>query len=133
MAPGTLLAARDYSRSLVPRTFPTLRSPSSYLLNYKPKPGQNTVEDMEGKWVRLSDGRKILDASGGAGVLCIGSKDQRVISAINAQLQTGVAYAASLDFVTKPAGALEEYLADSTGRDLVHMNAVGSGMILLAP
>ncbi|OAL04995.1 PLP-dependent transferase [Phaeosphaeriaceae sp. SRC1lsM3a] len=82
---------------------------------------------MDGKWVYTSDDRKILDASGGAGVSCIGSNDQRVQDAINEQNKTGVTYAAPLDFVTMPAMALEGYLVDSTHGDLLHMEGYGSG------
>lgn len=84
---------------------------------------------MDGKWVYTSDDRKILDASGGAGVSCIGSNDQRVQDAINEQNKTGVTYAAPLDFVTMPAMALEGYLVDSTHGDLLHMEGYGSGTL----
>lgn len=111
----------------VQSTLPTICAPSSYLLDFISKPEQNEVVRMDGKWVFLSDGRKILDASGGAGVSCIGANDHRVNYAIYKQLQTGVAYAAPLDFVTRPARALQEYLAATTNNDLIHMEAYGSG------
>jgi adenosylmethionine-8-amino-7-oxononanoate aminotransferase len=96
MASSALFAARGHLNSL------PQHSPSSYLHNHRQKLGQNTVVRMDGKWVHLSDDRKIIDASGDAGVMCIGANDQRVKDALNKQLNTGVNYAAPLDFVTIP-------------------------------
>ncbi|KAH7406972.1 omega-amino acid-pyruvate aminotransferase [Phaeosphaeria sp. MPI-PUGE-AT-0046c] len=119
MAPGAFQKAKDRTRAP--------RDPSSYLLNRNVRSKPLHVVGMDGRWVHLDDGRKILDASGGAGVMCIGAKDERVRKAYNKQFKTGVMYATPLDFTTDAGIALAWYLIETTYDDLVHMVAYNSG------
>ena len=62
-----------------------------------------------GVWLEAADGRKILDASGGAAVSCLGHGHKRVIEAL--QRQAGaLAYAHTSFFSSEPAEALAEEL-----------------------
>jgi len=91
------------------------------------RPGYLHVIDCDGRWITLSDGRKILDGSGGAGVACIGAKDERVLKAFEEQFRDGPLYVPSLDFTTNAHTGLEAWLCFSTNNDFAHMFAYGSG------
>lgn len=62
-----------------------------------------------GSWLTDSDGKRYLDACGGAAVSCIGHSHPRVIEAIMRQAQS-VAYAHSSFFTSDAAEALAEML-----------------------
>ena len=62
-----------------------------------------------GVWLRGADGRKVLDASGGAAVSCLGHQHPRVVEAIRHQAET-LAYAHTSFFSSEPAEALAEEL-----------------------
>lgn len=63
----------------------------------------------EGCYLIGSDGKRYLDASGGAAVSCLGHSDADVIAAIKAQVDT-LAYAHTGFFTSPPAEALAEKL-----------------------
>src|SRR5690606_9453342 len=63
----------------------------------------------EGAWLIDADGKRYLDASGGAAVSCLGHSDPDVIAAIKAQADT-LAYAHTAFFTSPPAEALAEKL-----------------------
>ena len=84
-----------------------------------------TVVSAEGQFLHLSDGRKILDACGGAAVSCLGHCDPRVASAIAKQLST-VDYIHSGIFTTPSVEELSSLaLRDQT--TFTHALFVGSG------
>ena len=63
----------------------------------------------EGVWLFAEDGRKILDASGGAAVSCLGHQHPRVIEAMVKQASK-LAYAHTAFFSSEPAEELAEQL-----------------------
>ncbi|AOY94068.1 aspartate aminotransferase family protein [Cupriavidus sp. USMAA2-4] len=73
-----------------------------------------------------SNGKRYLDASGGAAVSCLGHGHPRVIEAIQRQVQT-LAYAHTSFFTTEPAEALAATLAEAAPGDLNHVYFVSGG------
>ncbi len=79
-----------------------------------------------GSYLELEDGRRILDASGGAAVACIGHGDQRVVAAAAAQMGA-VAYCATVFFTSAACEQLCRVLVDSTGGHMARAYMVSSG------
>jgi adenosylmethionine-8-amino-7-oxononanoate aminotransferase len=63
----------------------------------------------DGVWLIAEDGRRVLDASGGAAVSCLGHQHPRVIEAISRQASK-LAYAHTAFFSSEPAEALADLL-----------------------
>ena len=63
----------------------------------------------DGVWLVAEDGRRVLDASGGAAVSCLGHQHPRVIAAMARQAST-LAYAHTGFFSSEPAEELAEHL-----------------------
>jgi adenosylmethionine-8-amino-7-oxononanoate aminotransferase len=63
----------------------------------------------DGVWLIAEDGRRVLDASGGAAVSCVGHQHPRVLAAISRQASKLV-YAHTSFFSSEPAEALAEQL-----------------------
>lgn len=84
------------------------------------------VVGSEGKYLVLNDGRKILDASGGPAVSCIGHGDSRVRQAIVTQLNK-VEYAATTFYTTDVCEELCRELVSSTDGHMSHAYIVNSG------
>ncbi|KAL4971426.1 pyridoxal phosphate-dependent transferase [Aspergillus desertorum] len=80
----------------------------------------------KGNYVYTSDGRTILDASGGAAVACLGHNDPRVKEAIMAQLDQ-TAYVYSPFFTVPAAEDIATFLTESTGRKMSKVFIVSSG------
>src|SRR5580692_13103413 len=66
----------------------------------------------EGIYLHLPDGTKVIDASGGAAVACLGHGNKRIAEAVGRQAAT-MAYAHTGTFISQPA----EDLADIILRD----------------
>ncbi len=81
----------------------------------------------EGCYIVDRDGRRYLDASGGAAVSCLGHSHPRVIAAIKRQLDS-IAYAHTGFFTSEPAEALADRLiaAAPAGMDRVYFVSGGS-------
>jgi adenosylmethionine-8-amino-7-oxononanoate aminotransferase len=80
----------------------------------------------EGVWLIAEDGRKILDASGGAAVSCLGHQHPRVIEAI-AKQASKLAYAHTAFFTSEPAEALAEKLVGHEPGGLAYVYFVSGG------
>ncbi|KAI8624304.1 exocyst complex protein exo70 [Xylariaceae sp. FL1651] len=80
----------------------------------------------DGNYLVLEDGRRILDASGGAAVACIGHGDSRVNDAIAAQLKK-VAYCSTAFYTTDVCEKLCQLLVDSTRGAMKRAYVVSSG------
>ncbi|KAF2492383.1 aminotransferase [Lophium mytilinum] len=91
-------------------------------IHYEP----STVVAAKGNYVELSSGQKILDATGGAAVSCLGHGNERVKEAINRQLDQ-VAYCASLFFGSSSGEALAKELIDGTNGKMARAYIVCSG------
>jgi len=80
----------------------------------------------EGSYLVLQDGRRILDGSGGAAVVCIGHGDQRVVNAAMKQMAE-VAYCATIFYTTNVCEQLCRFLVDSTKGQMARAYLVSSG------
>lgn len=79
-----------------------------------------------GLTLTLSDGRKLIDASGGAAVACLGHGNRRVADAVGAQaLQLDYVHTGS--FTTRPAEELADLLVGHEPGGLTHAFFVSSG------
>jgi len=73
-----------------------------------------------------SDGRRYLDASGGAAVSCLGHAHPDVLAAMHAQIDR-IAYAHTSLFTTEPAEALADALVADAPAGIVHVYLVSGG------
>ena len=80
----------------------------------------------EGVWLIGEDGRRILDASGGAAVSCLGHQHPRVIEAITRQASK-LAYAHTGFFSSEPAEALADKLVGHEPGGLGYAYLVSGG------
>src|SRR3954465_6766993 len=80
----------------------------------------------EGVYLFAEDGRRIIDASGGAAVSCLGHQHPRVIAAITKQAST-LAYAHTAFFSSEPAEALAETLVGHEPGGLANAYFVSGG------
>jgi adenosylmethionine-8-amino-7-oxononanoate aminotransferase len=80
----------------------------------------------EGVYLFAEDGRRVLDASGGAAVSCLGHQHPRVIAAITKQAST-LAYAHTAFFSSEPAEALAEVLVGHEPGGLAYAYFVSGG------
>ena len=80
----------------------------------------------DGPYIIDKDGRRYLDASGGAAVSCLGHSHSVVIEAIETQLH-GIPFAHTSFFTSAPAENLASFLVDrSLGLDWVYFVSGGS-------
>lgn len=80
----------------------------------------------DGPYIVDKDGRRYLDASGGAAVSCLGHSHSVVIDAIKAQLNS-IPFAHTSFFTSQPAEELASFLVDrSPGLDWVYFVSGGS-------
>lgn len=80
----------------------------------------------EGVYLFAEDGRRVIDASGGAAVSCLGHQHPRVIAAMAKQAST-LAYAHTAFFSSEPAEALAEALVGHDPGGLAYAYFVSGG------
>ena len=80
----------------------------------------------EGVWLIAEDGRRILDASGGAAVSCLGHQHPRVLDALSRQASK-IAYAHTAFFSSEPAEALADHLVGHEPGGLAYAYLVSGG------
>lgn len=80
----------------------------------------------EGVYLFAEDGRRVIDASGGAAVSCLGHQHPRVIAAIAKQAST-LAYAHTAFFSSEPAEALADRLVGHEPGGLAYAYFVSGG------
>src|SRR5216684_5940490 len=80
----------------------------------------------DGMWLIAEDGRRILDASGGAAVSCLGHQHPRVLEAISRQASK-LAYAHTSFFSSEPAEALADRLVGDEPGGLAYAYFVSGG------
>src|SRR5258708_24815221 len=80
----------------------------------------------DGVWLIAEDGRRILDASGGAAVSCLGHQHPRVLEAISRQASK-LAYAHTSFFSSEPAEALADRLVGDEPGGLGYAYFVSGG------
>src|SRR5690242_12835744 len=80
----------------------------------------------EGIWLIGKDGRRVLDASGGAAVSCLGHQHPRVLEAM-ARQAASLAYAHTAFFSSEPAEALADHLVGDEPGGLGYAYLVSGG------
>jgi adenosylmethionine-8-amino-7-oxononanoate aminotransferase len=80
----------------------------------------------EGVYLFAEDGRRVIDASGGAAVSCLGHQHPRVIAAMTKQAST-LAYAHTAFFSSEPAEVLAETLVGHEPGGLAYAYFVSGG------
>jgi adenosylmethionine-8-amino-7-oxononanoate aminotransferase len=80
----------------------------------------------EGVWLIAEDGRRVLDASGGAAVSCLGHQHPRVLEAMKKQASE-LAYAHTAFFSSEPAEALADRLVGHEPGGLAYAYFVSGG------
>src|SRR6266700_7515530 len=80
----------------------------------------------DGVWLISEDGRRILDASGGAAVSCLGHQHPRVLDAM-ARQASKLAYAHTSFFSSEPAEALADLLLGEEPGGLAYAYFVSGG------
>jgi len=80
----------------------------------------------EGVWLIAEDGHKVIDASGGAAVSCLGHQHPRVLDAI-AKQASKLAFAHTAFFSSEPAEALAENLVGHEPGGLAYVYFVSGG------
>ena len=90
----------------------------------KPNP---KIKSGKGIYLITEDNRKILDASSGAAVSCIGHGDKRVIKVINIQHKTGASYVCSTFWTNIVTDELCEYIIISTNGKMIRVFLINSG------
>ena len=80
----------------------------------------------EGVWLIAEDGRRVLDASGGAAVSCLGHQHPRVLAAM-AKQASKIAYAHTAFFSSEPAEALADHLVGHEPGGLAYAYFVSGG------
>src|SRR5215475_13352443 len=80
----------------------------------------------EGVWLIAADGRRVLDASGGAAVSCLGHQHPRVLDAMAKQAST-LAYAHTAFFSSEAAETLADHLVGHEPGGLAYVYFVSGG------
>jgi adenosylmethionine-8-amino-7-oxononanoate aminotransferase len=80
----------------------------------------------EGIYLHTDDGRKIIDASGGAAVACLGHGNRRIAEAVGRQAAT-MAYAHTGTFISQPAEELADIILRDQPGGLTHAWFCSSG------
>ena len=80
----------------------------------------------EGVWLIAEDGRRILDASGGAAVSCLGHQHPRVLDAM-ARQASKLVYAHTTFLSSEPAEALADHLVGHEPGGLAYAYLVSGG------
>ncbi len=87
------------------------------------------VVSAEGNYLTLDNGQRILDATGGAAVACLGHGNRQVKEAVAAQMDV-VSYCHSLFFGSGSGEGLARHLIDSTQGRMSKAFIVSSGTAL---
>ena len=114
----------------VPASSVTKSKDDSHVLHRSLRGKPHTVVASEGLYLTLSNGQKILDASGGAAVSCIGHNHPRVKAAL-AKQQDIVSYCATLFYSTQAAEDLADELIRGTEGKMARCFIVSSGAFLV--
>jgi hypothetical protein len=98
----------------------------SHVFHRMPKQTYPCAVAGEGPYIIDSEGRRYLDASGGAAVSCLGHSERRVIEAVKRQLDL-LPFAHTAFFTSEPAEELATFLADRAPGNLNHVYFLSGG------
>jgi adenosylmethionine-8-amino-7-oxononanoate aminotransferase len=102
----------------------------SRLFNRSARSSPHRIVSGSGNTILLGNGWKVLDASGGAAVSCIGRVNERVEKAMIKQMRLGLSYVSSMAFDTDVAEKLASFLTTSTNDEMSKVVFYSSGMSL---
>jgi adenosylmethionine-8-amino-7-oxononanoate aminotransferase len=111
---------------MLPREVETMASQKSRVLHRSLRETPPKAVGGEGMWLIAEDGRRILDASGGAAVSCLGHQHPRVLEAMSRQAAK-LAYAHTGFFSSEPAEALADHLLGDEPGGLAYAYFVSGG------
>lgn len=103
-----------------------LTPPTSAVLHRSSHQLPEKVIRANGNWLTLENGQRILDATGGAAVACLGHGQARVMKAIQSQSDQ-VSFCSSFFFTNNGAENLARYLVESTQGRMAKAFLVSSG------
>lgn len=131
---GQLLSTCGPTRRMLPaKTEGDITDSSSDLGHPRtPLSGLPVLRKAKGHYWYPSEGSRILDACGGAGVACLGHGRRDIIKAVNAQMQA-YTYASYAHFNTTPVQELSDWLIKSTGGKMQKVHVMCSGMPFCCP
>lgn len=112
-----------------PSSTPAKINDKSHVLHRSLHNKPHTVVAAQGLYLTLSNGQKILDATGGAAVSCLGHNHPRVKAAIAKQQDT-VSYCHSLFFGTQAGEELADELVKGTNGKMARCFIVSSGELM---
>ncbi|EPC00549.1 hypothetical protein L861_06300 [Litchfieldella anticariensis FP35 = DSM 16096] len=98
----------------------------SHVFHRSLKQSYPTAVSGDGPYLIDDQGRRYLDASGGAAVSCLGHSDADVIEAIREQVST-LAYAHTSFFTTEPMETLADFLVERAPQGLESVYFVSGG------
>jgi len=104
----------------------TLTNGTSAVLHRDLHKGPHEVIEASGLYLTLSNQRRIIDATGGAAVSCIGHGNERVREVISSQVKK-LDYCHSLFFSCPSSESLARVLIDSTHGHMAKAFIVNSG------
>ncbi|SPQ22548.1 5e88cfa8-3f87-4201-ad6e-59e313ad1335 [Thermothielavioides terrestris] len=118
---------RSARRSLPAKTAGDIIDSSSDLV-HPPSPlsGLPVLKKAKGHYWYPSEGTRILDACGGAGVACLGHGRRDITKAVTAQMHS-FTYASYAHFNTSPVQELSDWLIKSTGGKMQKVYVMCSG------
>jgi adenosylmethionine-8-amino-7-oxononanoate aminotransferase len=125
MAPHAIV--NDGNVVVVPTEKTSKPQDDTHVLHRSLKEKPHTVVAADGLYLTLSNGQKILDASSGAAVSCLGHNHPRIKEALNKQ-QDIVHYCATLFYSTQAAEDLGDELVRGTEGKMAKCFIVSSGM-----
>jgi adenosylmethionine-8-amino-7-oxononanoate aminotransferase len=111
---------------MLPRKVETMAGQKSRVLHRSLRETPPKAIGGEGMWLIAEDGRRILDASGGAAVSCLGHQHPRVLEAMSRQASK-LAYAHTGFFSSEPAEALADHLLGDEPGGLAYAYFVSGG------
>jgi adenosylmethionine-8-amino-7-oxononanoate aminotransferase len=111
---------------MLPRKVETMAGQNSRVLHRSLRESPPKAVGGEGMWLIAEDGRRILDASGGAAVSCLGHQHPRVLEAMSRQASK-LAYAHTGFFSSEPAEALADHLLGDEPGGLAYAYFVSGG------
>ncbi len=122
-----LSASKPARQTLLHKTEADISDSSSNLVHPQtPFDGLPVLAKAKGHYWYPSDGPKILDACGGAGVACLGHGRRDIVKAITTQMKA-YSYASYAHFKTAPVQELSDWLINSTGGKMQKVYIMCSG------
>ena len=103
-----------------------MSTPSTRVMHRSLRATPPTAVGGEGVWLVTDSGHRVLDASGGAAVSCLGHQHPRVIEAMKRQADK-LAYAHTGFFTSAPAEELAERLVGHEPGGLAYVYYVSGG------